>query len=103
MGGVYFLFLAAWLFVFLAVGFATPIRVLLAVLALLIGAINLRDSTTQEANYHISIPARAKPGTHSRIRAVLQSRSIHGSLFGVAALAVVVNLVKLHEPLACWP
>ncbi|MCP9778512.1 MULTISPECIES: hypothetical protein [unclassified Cyanobium] len=94
-GGVYFLFLAAWLNVFLAVGFATPIRVSLALLALLIGAINLRDSTTKEANYHISIPARAKPGIYSRIRAVLQSRSITGSLFGVAALAVVVNLVEL--------
>lgn len=94
-GLVYFLFLAAWLNLFLAVGFATPIRISLALLALLIGAINLRDSASEEATYHISIPARAKPGLYARMRAVLQSRSMTGSLLGVAALAVVVNLVEL--------
>ncbi|MGL6134894.1 MAG: glutaredoxin family protein, partial [Prochlorococcaceae cyanobacterium] len=94
-GLVYFLFLAAWLNLFLAIGFATPIRVSLALLALLIGVINLRDSATKEADYHISIPARAKPGLYARMRSVLQSRSMTGSLLGVAALAVVVNLVEL--------
>ena len=93
-GLVDFLFLAAWLNLLLAVGFATPIRVSLALLALLIGVINLRDSASEEAD-HISIPARAKPGLYARMRAVLQSRSMTGSLLGVAALAVMVNLVEL--------
>lgn len=42
-GAVYYAFMAAWLNVFLAVGLSQPVRLLLAGVALLIGAFNVKD------------------------------------------------------------
>ena len=94
-GAVYYAFMAAWLNVFLAVGLATPIRIALALLALLIGGINLGESLRAEGDYTLAIPSAAKPGLYARMRAVMLSRSLGGALVGVTLLAVVVNLVEL--------
>ncbi|QEY31204.1 NrdH-redoxin [Synechococcus sp. RSCCF101] len=94
-GAVYFLFLAAWLNVFWLLGMSTPLRLLLAALALGIGAINLRDGLRRSGGFTLSIPGSAKPGLYQRMRGVLQAPSLGPALLGVAALAVVVNTVEL--------
>jgi hypothetical protein len=94
-GAVYFAFMAAWLNLFLAVGLGSTVRALLGVLALLIGALNLKDAVAWGQGPSLSIPAAAKPGLYARMRGVMQARSLRMSLLGVAALAVVVNIVEL--------
>jgi glutaredoxin len=94
-GAVYFLFMAAWLNVFLLLGLSTPLRLLLAALALTVGLVNLREAARPEASYTFSIPDSAKPGLYARMREVIQSRSLLPALAAVTALAVVVNLVEL--------
>ncbi len=94
-GAVYYAFMAAWLNVFLAVGLSQPVRLLLAGVALLIGAFNVKDFFAPGRGFSFSIPASAKPGLVARMRGVMQAQALATSMLGVAALAVVVNLVEL--------
>ena len=94
-GAVYFAFMAAWLNVFLAVGLSHGLRVSLGAVALLIGAVNLREIGRRGEAFTLSIPASAKPGLYARMRAVIQSQGLLAALVGVTALAVVVNAVEL--------
>lgn len=94
-GAVYYAFMAAWLNVFLAVGLSQPVRWMLGVLALLIGALNVKDFVAWGHGPSLQIPAGAKPGLYARARKILQAPTLPGSLVAVAALAVVVNVVEL--------
>jgi len=94
-GAVYFAFMAAWLNLFLAVGMSGAVRVGLALLALAIGAFNLKDAVAWGHGPSIGIPEAARPGLYARMRQVVQARALPVSLVGVAALAVVVNFVEL--------
>lgn len=94
-GAVYYAFMAAWLNVFLAVGFSTPVRLALGVVALVIGAINVKDFLRPGRGISLSIPSSAKPALYARMRGILQGKTLVASLAGVAALAVVVNFIEL--------
>lgn len=94
-GAVYYAFMAAWLNVFLAVGFSQSVRLLLAVLALLIGAFNVKDFFALGRGFSFGIQEGTKPGLVARMRSVMQTLTMAAPLLGVAALAVVVNLVEL--------
>lgn len=94
-GAVYYAFMAAWLNIFLLLGFSTILRWALGVAALAIGAINVKDFLIPGRGFSLSIPASAKPGLYARIRAVLQADKILPSLTAVAVLAVVVNFIEL--------
>ena len=94
-GAVYYAFMAAWLNVFLVLGLSRQIQLLLGAVALVIGAVNLRDAGRPGERFTLSIPDGAKPGLYARMRGVLQSRGLAASLAGVALLAVLVNLVEL--------
>ncbi len=94
-GAVYYLFMAAWLNVFLLVGWSGPLQTGLGVVALLIGALNLKDFVRPGIGPTLSIPDRAKPGLYARMRAILTANNRLAALAGVALLAVVVNLIEL--------
>lgn len=94
-GAVYYAFMAAWLNVFLLVGFSTALRYTLGCVALVIGAINVKDFLTPGRGFTLSIPDSAKPGLYARMRSVLRARSLLSALAAVAALAVVVNFIEL--------
>ena len=94
-GLVYYLFMAAWLNVFLAVGMSNALRVGLALVALAIGAVNVKDFVAFRQGPSLSIPASAKPGLYARMRGILQARALPVALLGVAALAVSVNFIEL--------
>lgn len=94
-GAVYYAFMAAWLNVFLLVGMTAALRVGLAVVAMLIGLINVKDFFAFRRGVSLSIPASAKPGLYARARAILKAESLPASLVAVAMLAVVVNFVEL--------
>jgi hypothetical protein len=77
------------------VGLSQPVRLLLAGVALLIGAFNVKDFFALGRGFSFSIPESAKPGLVARMRRVMQAQALAASLLGVAALAVAVNLVEL--------
>lgn len=94
-GAVYYAFMAAWLNVFLFVGMSEALRIGLAVLAMLIGFINVKDFFAFRRGVSLSIPESAKPGIYARARSILKAESLPASLAAVAVLAVVVNFVEL--------
>ena len=94
-GAVYYMFMAAWLNIFVAVGFSTQVRWLLAGIALLVGTVNVKDFMAWGKGISFSIPDAAKPKIYARMRAVLNAEALPSSLFAVGVLAVVVNFVEL--------
>lgn len=94
-GLVYFAFMAAWLTVFTLIGISQPVRIALALAALLVGAINLKDSVAFGRGPSLSIPDSAKPGIYRRTRAILHAENLPGAMVGIVVLAFLVNLVEL--------
>ena len=94
-GAVYFAFMAAWLNVFLAVGLSDLVRIALGGVALVIGALNVKDFVALGAGPSLSIPASARPALVARMHHIRTARALPAMLLGAAALAVVVNFVEL--------
>lgn len=94
-GAIYFAFMAAWLNVFLAVGMSTAVRIGLAMVAILVAAVNIKDFVTSMRGFSLSIPAAAKPGLYARMRRIVQTDSLWIALLAAAALAIVVNFIEL--------
>ncbi len=94
-GLVYFLFMAAWLNLFLVVGSTPLVTALAGVVALLIGALNTKDFFLFRQGPTLSIPEGAKPGLFLRMRALVAADSLVTLLAGTVALAVVANSYEL--------
>jgi hypothetical protein len=94
-GAVYYAFMAAWLNVFLAVGFSHDVRLALGLLALAIGLVNVKDFVAPGRGPSLAIPEAARPGLVARMARLRDARTLPAVLLGVAALAVAVNLVEL--------
>ncbi len=94
-GLVYFAFMAAWLNLFLALGVSRGVRIALGVVALLAGAVNVKDFFAFGHGPSLRIPAAAKPTIFRRARRVLTAEDLPAALGAVAVLAVLVNLVEL--------
>ena len=94
-GLVYFAFMAAWLNAFLIVGISRTLQLVLGSVALLIGAVHVKDFLAPGAGVSLSIPTSAKPGLYTRVRRVVQADNLVLAMVGVTALAVIVNLIEL--------
>jgi glutaredoxin len=93
-GIAYFLFMAAWLNLFLLIGLSRASEIVIAVLALLAGAINLKDFRWFGRGVSLSIPAAAKPGIYAHMRSVLHAENMTAALIGTVVLAVLVQIVE---------
>jgi hypothetical protein len=94
-GVVYFAFMAAWLNLFLLVGASRLTQVVLALVAAVIGALNVKDAVAAGHGPSLTIPASARPGIYARVRAVVTAESLGAALAGVIVLAVAVNVIEL--------
>ena len=94
-GIAYFVFMAAWLNLFLLVGLSRISEIIIAVVALLAGAINLKDFMRYGRGITLSIPAAAKPGIYARMRNIIVARSLFAAVSGVIVLAILVQIVEL--------
>jgi hypothetical protein len=94
-GLAYFAFMAAWLNVFLWVGFARWTQVVLGALAVAMGAVHVKDFVAFGRGPSLSIPDAAKPGIYARVRRVVNAENLPAALAGAIVLAVLVNVVEL--------
>ena len=94
-GVAYFLFMAAWLNLFLLIGLSRISEIVIAVLALIAGALNLKDFRYLGHGISLSIPASAKPGIYARMRRVLHADNLTAALIGTVLLGVLVQLIEL--------
>jgi glutaredoxin len=94
-GLAYFAFMAAWLNVFMLIGFSANVRIALGVVAAAVGLVNIKDFVAWRRGFSLSIPESAKPRIYVRARRVLQADNLTGAIAGVIVLAVLVNTVEL--------
>jgi glutaredoxin len=94
-GVVYFAFMAAWLNIFLLIGYVRAVEIALGFLAFAIGAVNVKDFVAFGRGPSLGIPEAAKPGVYARVRGILQAERIPAALAGAIVLAVLVNAIEL--------
>jgi glutaredoxin len=93
-GLAYFVFMAAWLNLFLLIGLSRISELVIAAIALLAGLINLKDFWFFGQGVSLSIPDASKPGIYARMRRILQAQNLTGALIGTVILAILVQIVE---------
>jgi hypothetical protein len=94
-GLIYFLFMAAWLNLFLATGGIRIVTLLAGMVALLIGVFNVKDYFFFHKGPSLSIPEKAKPGLYQRVRNLIKSPNYLSLLGGTILLAIAANSYEL--------
>ena len=94
-GLIYFLFMAAWLNVFLVVGQIAAITVTGGIVALLIGGINVKDFFLFKQGVSLVIPESAKPKLFERMRGLLKAPTLPAMIAGTVVLALSANAYEL--------
>lgn len=93
-GAIYFLFMAAWLNLFLLMGHLAAVTTVAGCVALLIAAINIKDFFFRQG-ISLTIADSAKPKLFERMRRLLRADSLASLLAGATLLAVVANIYEL--------
>ncbi len=94
-GGVYLLFMIAWLNIFTIFGMRQSATVIFAVIVILIGLINVKELFFFKRGISLMIPDRARPKIIIKIQNIIENPSILLSIAGTASLAFFVNLIEL--------
>lgn len=94
-GLIYFLFMAAWLNLFLVTGHLAWITVLAAVAALIIATMNVKDFFLFEKGVSLVIPEEAKPRLFERMRNLVRAGTLPAMLAGTVVLALAANSYEL--------
>jgi hypothetical protein len=93
-GFMYFLFMSAWLNLFLVLGRLDLLTQIAALIAITIGVINIKDYFWFRKGVSIGISDSAKPGLYQRMRAMLKTDSLLTLLLATAGLAFFANLYE---------
>ena len=93
-GLAYFMFMTAWLNLFLFIGLSRLSEMVIAAIALLAGLINLKDFWFYGRGISLSIPDAAKPDIYARMRRILQAKNLAGALISAVVLAILVQIVE---------
>ncbi len=94
-GAAYFVFMAAWLNLFLVVGHLYWVTVAAGFLALIIGLLNVKDYFWFKQGPSLGLPDAAKPDLFRRMRGLVGADRLATVLAGTLALAVVANAYEL--------
>ena len=93
-GVAYFLFMTAWLNLFLLIGLSRASQLAIAAIAIVAGLINVKDFIAPGVGFSLSISNKSKPGIYARMRAILQARSLPAAIVGVIVLGLLVQVVE---------
>lgn len=94
-GAVYYLFMTAWLGIFLSLGKSRALQTGLGMLALTAAAVHIKDALAPGRGPSLNIPESAKPGIYARVREIVTAQNLPAALAAAAALAVGVNVVEV--------
>jgi len=94
-GLIYFIFMAAWLNVFLIAGTLNSITMAAGIIAIIFAAINIKDFFLFEKGGSLSIPEEKKPRLFERMRRLVRADSYLSMLAGTVVLAVAANSYEL--------
>jgi thiol-disulfide isomerase/thioredoxin len=94
-GLIYFVFMAAWLNIFLLLGELRLVTIAAGLVALLMGAINVKDYFWFKQGVSLSIPEAAKPGLFARMRGIVATGRTGPMLASTILLAIAANSYEL--------
>ncbi|MFC1727050.1 hypothetical protein ACFL0Y_00835 [Patescibacteria group bacterium] len=94
-GVVYFLFMTAWLNLFLFLGFVLWVRLLIGLVALAAGGWSLRDYWVNRDGSCKTVGDKKKEKIFNKIRQMTQRKELWLALGGIILLAFAVNLIEL--------
>jgi thiol-disulfide isomerase/thioredoxin len=94
-GALYFVFMAAWLNLFMLVGTVAWINVIAGVLAIAIGLFGVKDFVFAMRGPSLSIPDSAKPKLYQRVRDLVSAENMPMLLLGTITLALAANSYEL--------
>lgn len=93
-GIAYFVFMAAWLNLFLLIGLSRASQLVIAAIAIAAGLINMKDFVMPGRGPSLSISDKSKPGIYARMRDILRAKSLPAAIVGVIVLALLVQVVE---------
>lgn len=91
---VYFLFLAAWLNLFLFLGFIVWVRIAIGLIALATGGYFLKDYVVNK-KAQCQVMGNRQQKVMEKIKTIVKKKQLLLSLLGIVILAFAVNLVEL--------
>lgn len=94
-GVVYFLFMAAWLNLFLLTSRLAAVTVVAGLVALVIGGLNVKDYFLWGHGPSLAIPDAARPRLFDRMRRLVAAQSLPAVLAGTMTLAIAANSYEL--------
>jgi len=94
-GALYFVFMAAWLNLFLLTGMQPWLTTVAGIVAVALALINIKDFFLPGHGMSLSISEDKKPGLFKRTRALLQANNLVALTFGTIALALAANSYEL--------
>ncbi len=94
-GLVYFIFMAAWLNFFLLVGYVNILRIIIAVVAVVMGLINMKDFFFFKKGLSLTIPEKAKSKLFKKMRSLVYAQALPAMILGTIVLAFTANTFEL--------
>lgn len=91
----YFVFMAAWLNVFLWFGELRWMTLAAGVVAVIMAGFNIKDFFAPQRGPSLSIPESAKPGLFARMRKLARASSLPSAILATVLLAAVANTYEL--------
>ena len=92
---IYFLFMTAWLNLFLYLGYIDMIRIAIAIIAILAGLINMKDFFWFKKGISLTISDRFKPKLFEKMRNVVKEESLAPVIIGTIVLAAFASIIEL--------
>jgi len=94
-GILYFLFMTAWLNVFLLIGYVKPVTVVIGLVALGGGALQIRETIKTKGAIVCEVTdEESRKKTMTKVQKIVSSPLTWGILLGIIALAFTVNAVE---------
>lgn len=94
-GAIYFLFMTAWLNLFIYLGELRLITLIAGCIAIIIALFNIKDYFWFKKGFSLSIPDTEKPKLFDRVRQLLRLDSLPTVIFATVILAIVANSYEL--------
>ncbi|NOG59623.1 MAG: NrdH-redoxin [Proteobacteria bacterium] len=94
-GAVYFIFMTAWLNIFLIIGFSRILQIIVGLIAILIGSIHIKDYFSFKKGLSLSIPDSKKPSLYIHIRNIIYAKNLIATFIAVVIMAILVNMIEL--------
>ncbi|MDO9190610.1 MAG: hypothetical protein Q7U24_12110, partial [Sulfurimicrobium sp.] len=94
-GLMYFAFMAAWLNLFQLLGNLAWVTIAAGVLAVFVGAVNIKDFFVFGRGLSLSIPESRKPGIYRRARAIIGAGNLPAMVAATVFLAIAANFYEL--------